>query len=110
MKSEALQLEAPDRQKSVKKEARKVSKEALAIMENSDKVIYCPEKYFKSQRSVIMDIVNEIHTASPHLPIRQVVVNILSELPDFLPPENILDVTRLIIENWQKLREENTPA
>lgn len=74
-------------------------------MENVGKVIFFPEKYFKGQRSYIADRVNEIHIANPTLPIRQVVVNILTRLPDFLPPDNILDVTRQIVEQWQKLTE-----
>lgn len=92
-----------------KKPALKFSKEALAILENEGNKIYFPEKYFKSQRSYLTDSVKEIHAATPTLPIRQVVVQILSELPDFLPPDNILDVTRQIVEQWQKLTEKTTP-
>lgn len=109
MKSEALQLKAPAKGSAHKKDEKNISKEALAIMENVGKVIYFPEKYFKGQRSYLIQKVKEIHTATPSLPIRQVVVNILSEMPDFLPPDNILDVTRQIVEQWQKLSEEATP-
>ena len=93
-----------------KKSNQKFSKEALAILENEGNKIYFPVKYFKSQRSYIADRVKEIHTATPSLPIRQVVVQILSALPDFLPPDNILDVTRQIVEQWKKLTEESVPA
>ena len=110
MKSEALQKEAPVKRNTVKKATPKVSKEALAIMKNVGKVLYFPEKYFKGQRSYLIDKVKEIHSATPALPIRQVVVNIFSTMPDFLPPENIIDVTRQIIENWQKLTEEKVSA
>ncbi len=89
-----------------KKSVHKFSKEALAILENEGNKIYFPKKYFKSQRSYLFDRTKEIHSATPTLPIRQVVVNILSEMPDFLPPDNILDVTRQIVEQWQKLHEE----
>ena len=109
MKSETLQKEAPLKGETANDATPKISKEALAIMENVGKVIYFPEKYFKGQRSVISDKTKEIHSATPTLPIRQVVVQILSELPDFLPPENILDVTRQIVEQWQKLSEEAAP-
>jgi len=109
MQKESAQATAPTRRRGEKNEPS-FSKEALAILENADNRIYFPKKYFTSQRDFILREVKEIHTATPTLPIRQAVVNILSELPDFLPPDNILDVTRQIIENWQKLREENTPA
>ena len=110
MKSEALQKEAPVKRNTVKNVTPKVSKEALAIMENVGKVIYFPEKYFKGQRSYLIDKVKQIHAATPALPICQVVVNILSTMPDFLPPENIIDVTRLIVEQWQKLAAEAVSA
>ena len=80
--------------------------EALAFLENSEKVIHLPHKYFAAQRSVLVREIKKLHQSTPTLPIRQVVVNILSDMPNFLPPENILDVTRLIVEQWQKHQEE----
>ncbi len=108
MSKESAQALAPSRRKDKKKEPS-FSKEALAILENEDNRIFFPKKYFASQRDFIQREVKEIHTTTPTLPIRQVVVQILSELPDFLPPDNILDVSRQIVEQWQKLTEEAAP-
>jgi hypothetical protein len=108
MSKESAEALTPSRSRD-KKEESSFSKEALAILENEGNRIYFPKKYFASQRDFILREVKEIHSATPTLPIRQVVVNILSEMPDFLPPDNILNVTRQIVEQWQKLTEEATP-
>ena len=82
-----------------------LSPEVKAILEKSKTTILFPKKYLPAQSSYISEKIKEIHSTTPELPIRQVVVQILSKLPDFLPPDNILDVTRQIVEQWQKLTE-----
>ena len=110
MKNEAI-MEATATTKE-KKQAKtpEFSPEVIAMAEKSRTTILFPHKYLPAQRRAITEFVKEIHTATPTLPIRQVVVQILTELPDFLPPDNILDVTRQIVEQWQKLSEEKVPA
>ncbi|TAK33716.1 MAG: hypothetical protein EPO28_17010 [Saprospiraceae bacterium] len=110
MKNEAIMEAATKATKKNQTQTPEFPPEVIAIAEMSRTTILFPKKYLPAQRRAITEFVKEIHTATPHLPIRQVVVNILSELPDFLPPENILDVTRLIIEQWQKLQEVATTA
>ena len=106
MKNEAvMEIAAKTREKRQSK-APEFSPEIIALAEKASRTIAFPNKYLPAQRRAISNFVKEIHTATPALPIRQVVINILSDLPDFLPPNNILDVTRQIVEQWQKLTEE----
>ena len=61
-----------------------------------------PEKYYADQKDVIIESVEEIWRREPNLPIRKVIVEIMSDLPDFLPAENLIFLTKLISEEWEK--------
>ncbi|MCB0517892.1 MAG: hypothetical protein H6577_24940 [Lewinellaceae bacterium] len=103
MKNEAvIETTAKTREKKQFK-STEFSPEIIALAEKASRTIAFPHKYLPAQSRFIAEKTKEIHTATPALPIRQVVVQILSVLPDFLPPDNILDVTRQIVEQWQKL-------
>ena len=82
----------------------KLLNEALLVFKDETK-IHCPEKYFAAQKSMIRTDIKDLHKTHPEMPVRAAVVHILQDLPDFLPPENILDVTRLIVEEWTKLSQ-----
>ena len=105
MKNEAVMETAAKTSEKKQPKIPEFPPEVIAMVEKASRTIAFPHKYLPAQRRFISEKIKEIHTATPALPIRQVVVNILSELPDFLPPDNILDVTRQIVEQWQKLTE-----
>ncbi|MCU0347733.1 MAG: hypothetical protein MUC59_12405 [Saprospiraceae bacterium] len=74
---------------------------------NKTKVFFA-EKYFAGQKSILLDDIVELYEAHPAMSVRAAVVHILQDLPDFLPSENILEVTRLIVEEWARLGQPKT--
>ncbi len=82
----------------------KLLNEALKVFED-DAIIHFPEKYFAAQTIFIRMDVKELHQIKPKMSVRAAVVHIMKDLPDFLPPENLIDVSRLIIEEWVKLSQ-----
>ena len=61
-----------------------------------------PGKYYAGQKDVIIEDLEEIWNREPNLSIRKVIVEIMSDLPDFLPAENLIFLTKLISEEWEK--------
>ena len=61
-----------------------------------------PEKYYAAQKDMLIENVAKLWAQSPNTPIKEVLITILSPLPDFLPAENLIDVTKLVTEEWEK--------
>ena len=79
---------------------------ALELFKGVNKTkVFFEEKYYAGQKSILLDELEALHEAHPEMSVRATVVHILQDLPDFLPPENILDVTRIIVEEWTKLSQ-----
>jgi len=110
MKNEAIMEAAAKTREKKQANTPEFPPEVIALAEKATRTIAFPHKYLPAQRRFISEKTKEIYSTTPELPIRQVVVQILSKLPDFLPPDNILDVTRLIVEQWQMLSEEKAKA
>jgi hypothetical protein len=110
MKNEAIMETAAKTREKKQAKALEFPPEIIALAEKASRTIAFPHKYLPAQSRYIAEKTKEIHSTTPDLPFRQVVIQILSKLPDFLPPDNILDVTRQIVEQWQKLTEEKATA
>ena len=65
--------------------------------------IFFKEKYFKSQKLGLQVDATELWEKSPNLPLKQVIIKLMEPLPDFLPAENLVEVTKIITECWTEL-------
>ena len=61
-----------------------------------------PEKHYAAQKDMLIENVEKLWQQTPHAPIKKVLITILSPLPDFLPAENLIEVTKLVTEEWEK--------
>ncbi|MEK7256594.1 MAG: hypothetical protein AAB316_17700 [Bacteroidota bacterium] len=61
------------------------------------------QKYWKAQKNRVEEMTEELFQQNPTLPIKQVVIQILTDLPDFLPSWNIHRVTGYITQTWKEL-------
>lgn len=83
-----------------------LSKEALEFLDESNRKIYFPKKYFAAQESFLRREAYTLFQTDPALPLMDVVRRIFVGLPDFLPADNIVEVTRIITSEWESLRKE----
>jgi len=59
-------------------------------------------KYLDSQKSMVIKKTNKIYTENSSLPLKIVIIQILSTLPDFLTAENLLKVVGYITKTWEE--------
>ena len=94
-----------------KKNMHLFSKEIQDFFEVAkDKDILLPKRYFRAQKSMLAKKLTNLYTAQPDLSTRMVIISILQELPDFLPPDNLLSITKYLIEEWDKLQKQKLPT
>ena len=80
--------------------------EAFNFLEKNKGEILFKEKYYASQKDFLYLKVKELFEQYPDLPVRQVLLKIMSTLPDFLPAENLVEVTRIITTTWEELSKQ----
>ena len=78
-----------------------------ALLEKDKNRIFSPEKYLPSQKKLVLEKVQQIHMKNSETPLRQVLIAVLSELPDFLPGDNLLLVSGYVVEEWKRLQEKH---
>ena len=97
---------------NAKKEA--VSKETIeevkAFLEKHKGEIIFKKKYFQAQKSRLRVETKALWKNSPHLPLKQVLLTIMEPLPDFLPADNLVEVTKIITSFWEELKKEKLAA
>ena len=71
-----------------------------ALIEKDKNRIFAQKKYLPAQKSLVLKKANKIYQEQPETPLKKVIISILSDLPDFLPDDNLLLVTEYIVEEW----------
>ncbi len=66
---------------------------------------FFPPKYWKIQKDDTVRKVMNIYEKDPSLPVKQVVLTVLADLPDFLPSWNIHRVTGYVTQTWKELSQ-----
>lgn len=84
------------------------SKESQQFFENFAKEPhkYYSSKYWKKQKERVIEDTQKAFNTIPQPTAKQAIINILLELPDFLPLYNIAEVTTYIIEEWERLEKQ----
>ena len=85
-------------------------KDELQFLEDNPGKIFFPEKYFKAQKDELQIETKALWEKSPHLPLKQVLLAIMEPLPDFLPADNLVEVTKIITSFWEELKKEKLAA
>ncbi|MEK7255442.1 MAG: hypothetical protein AAB316_11900 [Bacteroidota bacterium] len=75
------------------------------LFELTEERPYFSDKYWKSQKEDILSSVKTLHRQNPSLPVRQVVLQILSKEPDTLPSWNIHRIIGYITQTWKELSQ-----
>lgn len=75
-----------------------------------DKDILLPKRYFRAQKSMLAKKLTNLYAKQPDLSTRMVLISILQELPDFLPADNLLSITKYLIAEWDKLQKQKLPT
>ena len=70
--------------------------------EKNKNEIHSPKKYYKAQKSVIIENTKSIFSKTPDIPIKKVIIEIMTSLPDFLPAANLIKVVGYIVKTWEK--------
>ena len=83
----------------------KDTQDFCALLEKDKNRIFSPKKYLPAQKNMVLKKVRKIHAENSEMPLRQVLIRILSDLPDFLPGENLLLVTGYVVGEWGRLLE-----
>ncbi len=65
-----------------------------------------PAKYYKVQRTRIAEELRKLHEKRPDLSPLAVVKRALADLPDFVPADKIIELTRFTLRTWQALQAE----
>ena len=83
----------------------KDTQEFCALLEKDKNRIFSPKKYLPAQKSMVLKKVQKMHAENSEIPLRQVLILVLSDLPDFLPGDNLLLVTGYVVAEWGRLQE-----
>ncbi len=67
-------------------------------------------KYYDTQKLLFEIKLNEIYKEAPHTLVKDVVIQILTTLPDFIPPDKVFELTQFIFETWIKLQRQKAIA
>lgn len=89
------------------------SKEDQQLFENFDKKMPTFSKYFKWQKERVVKQTKKIYSENAGFPLKKVIIQILSTLPDFLTGENLLKVVGYITQTWEECQAktlEKTPS
>lgn len=78
------------------------SKEKQSLFESIQNRIPTQSKYYKAQKDMVIKDVKHLFTKNPDMPIKKVIIKIMTSLPDFLPAENLIKVVGYIIKTWEK--------
>jgi len=70
--------------------------------EKNKNKIHAPKKYYKAQKGVIVENTKSIFSKNPDMPIKKVIIKIMTSLPDFLPADNLVKVVGYIVKTWEK--------
>ncbi len=73
------------------------------LQENED--VPFPKKYYAAQKTLISIEIQELKKSNPELALTSVVGLIIQKLPDFIPGNRIVELTKFIIDEWEKLSE-----
>jgi len=76
------------------------------LLEQDKNRIFSPKKYLPAQKKMVLKKVQKIHTENSETPLRQVLISVLNDLPDFLPGDNLLLVSGYVLEEWGRLEKE----
>ncbi|MFN0175440.1 MAG: hypothetical protein ACKVU0_12380 [Saprospiraceae bacterium] len=69
-----------------------------------------PEKTLAVHKDIIRQKVKAMAIAHPNCALREAVVQILKDLPDSIPPDMLLELTRFTIEQWELVVPEGAAA
>ncbi len=86
----------PDRMKSLPVSVQ------IAFRLHEQHKLFAPKYWIMQKNGVIRDV-RRLYQENPTLPVKQVVLTILSDLPDFLPSWNVRNVVGFVTEEWKKL-------
>ena len=78
------------------------SKEKQVLFESISKRIPTQPKYYKAQKDLIVKKTKECFATTPEMPLKKVIIDIMTSLPDFLPADNLLKVVGYIVKTWEK--------
>lgn len=67
-----------------------------------------PKKYEKSMEHLASDRTYALFQENPKLPLNKVISSIMDKLPDDVPPQLLLKMTQLAIEEWENLTHKTT--
>ena len=66
------------------------------------------KKYLESQKRIIIKGTKEIFKNNPETPLKQVIIERLKPMPDFLTAENLLKVVGYITKTWEDCQAKAT--
>lgn len=100
------------KEKKVKEQV--VSKESIqkveAFLEKNKGEIIFKKKYFEAQKSIIRVETKKLWNQSPDMSLKEVVLTVMKPLPDFLPADNLVEVTKIITSTWEDLKNKKLAA
>ena len=75
------------------------------VFKKIDKQVFFPEKYYAGMFSVLQRDLIALHQSDPEKPIKTVVADIVASLPNFIPPDKVLEVAEFTVKKWQELAQ-----
>ncbi len=77
--------------------------EAIIFLKNKPTGTLFPAKYAASVEHLVVRKVMNLREETPAMPLKSVISRTLDGLPDNLPDDLLLKMTRLIIDEWQTI-------
>ncbi|MEK7255989.1 MAG: hypothetical protein AAB316_14655 [Bacteroidota bacterium] len=86
---------------------RLMSPEEAARAKSSSKQIILSKKYRNGLKSVVGIHLYKLHLTHPDMPLSLVIATMLQDINPELPAEVLLEITAFIIEEWEKIKQED---
>lgn len=69
--------------------------------------IFFPQKYYSGLKLSIKSELIQLFKKQPNKPLKDIIANKIKGLNPLIPADKLLELTKFIINTWQKLKEEN---
>lgn len=84
----------------------KEEQEFFDMFQKKGKAMFLTPKYYDGLFAIKKRELKKMVQNNPEVSLVKVVTTLLGSLPDFIPSEKILELTKFIIESWEAMQEE----
>ena len=75
--------------------------EVIRFLEKHEDDILFPEKFLASHKDAVLQKIRLLHQKNPTLSLKEALFEILKDIPETVPANMLIELTRFVIEQWE---------